>query len=50
VIAPRFSWQGGADFTGVFDGGSHAISHVRMKANGTEDIWWILEDKDHPRL
>ena len=19
-------------------------------ASGTEDIWWILEDKDHPRL
>ncbi len=23
---------------------------VVEKANGTEDIWWILEGKDYPRL
>lgn len=23
---------------------------VGETANGTEDIWWILEGKDHPRL
>jgi len=50
VIAPSLSWQGGTDFTGVFGGASNAISHVRMKANGTEDIWRILDDKDDPRL
>jgi len=23
---------------------------VGETANGTEDIWWILEGQDHPRL
>ena len=35
------------DVTGKLDAGWDFVGET---ANGTEDLWWILEGKDYPRL